>query len=273
MKKFLILWLMLLLWLVTTTAALALDRCLKGPAFTRTGMVTVTACDPASSCDFMCRHMTATYIGTQPGHNHDGLWLTSTHAVGDAKTVTVWIDGHIAEVCAIAKEVARVECAGDVGWVVLRTTNYIPCGACPAQPSFDNICCREELFFVDIGKCGTVTKCHVTDLCTGSAVFKTDTLPDCPNCGAMAYDHCGRAIGLLVGGGKNCRPCGCGKERYTAFLRLTPEMFQCLEPQPADATATLVAARMAARSCQEAFSWRKHFQPEEAPDWLEQFRF
>lgn len=290
MKKKLLVPLVLLFLVAMTTAALALPRCLKDPAFCRTGVITTVTCNAATGCDCDngcrrdttaaccpgkccacdaagCCHnkccqgtATATYVGT--ANCCDGLWRTSTHAVENA--TTIWVDGHVAEYVdgACVKGVACTECPGDVGWVVLKTANYIPCGACPAESSYD-IYCGEELFFVDIrdrhcGCCGstvygTVTKCHITDFT--DAVFRTDTLPDCPNCGAVAYDYCGRMVGILVGGGKGCRPCecscGCGQScryRETVFLRLRPEMFRGFEPeQPADATA---AMRGATRCCQ-----------------------
>jgi len=239
MKKFLVPLLVLLLWLVTTTTALALPQCLKDPAFCRTGVITTVACENGDCCNSCCQHATATYIGTTNGH--DGLWLTSSHAVGGAKTI--WIDGYVADYVAGAdikpSPATCGGCAGEIGWAALRTQGYIPCGACPAQPDFGVSCCGRELFFVDVTKCGTVTKCHVTDCCgTTGTVFLTDTLPDCPNCGAVAYDYCGRMVGVLVSGGKCCQPGKCCKKRYTAFIPLTANMFQCLEPeQPADATA------------------------------------
>lgn len=236
----------LAIWLIVLLVVLAsvtsMDKCLKNAAFARTGVITTVTCDtaPCNCCNGCCTHTTATYIGVQPGHEHDGLWLTSSHAVGGGTTTTIWVDGRVADyvsgACVIAKGAVCAGCPGDVGYAMLKTTGYVPCGACPAQPSFD-ICCGEELYFVDVRKCRTVTKCHIIDCCD-STLFKTDTLPDCENCGAVAYDYCGRMIGILVGGRKGCRPDGC-KERCTIFLPLTPDMFRCLEPeQPEDAVAS-----------------------------------
>jgi hypothetical protein len=232
-------WLIVILAMLTSITSM--DKCLKNGAFARTAVITTVACDTVRcSCGDCCQYATATYIGALDGH--DGMWLTSSHAVEGANK-TIWVDGHVADLIDGACVLTKGTCieSGDVGWAALKTVGYVPCGACPAQPDFGVICCGRQLFFVDIQKCRTVTKCHMVSCCADSTLFKTDTLPDCPNCGAVAYDMCGRMVGLLVGGGKECCPdqCGrCGVQRYTAFLPVTPDMFRCLEPeQPADAVA------------------------------------
>lgn len=226
-----------LLWLIATGTAFALDKCLKDPAFCRTGVITTVTCDMAcgncnscntcdkcNKCSTGCgKHATATYIGD---NGQDGFWLTSAHAVNEAKKL--WVNGELAEIaaqgCANSLKCGKSEMYG-CGWVVLKTVHYVPCGACPATPSFGDICCDQGLFYVDIRKCRTVTKVVVHQV-SEYKNFRTNTLPDCDNCGAGVYDLCGRLVGIMVGGGKE--GCGCSKDRYTEFIGLRPVMFTVL---------------------------------------------
>ena len=219
----------------------SLAPCVKAPALNNNGVVTTGVDDPSCGscgrCSKCCQNVgNATYIGVRQGEESDGLWLTASHAVEGKKDVRVdyhpaeWVDG---DLVIAEKDAACYGAPGAIGWVLMKTPGYVPCGVCPAEPSFDPICGKLELLYKNIGpcgtKCGTVNKCHTIASCAcgqiDSRLFKTNTMADCYNCGVMAYDHCGRMIGLLVGTGKDCRPGQCN-ERYTTFLRLTPDMFK-----------------------------------------------
>jgi hypothetical protein len=191
------------------TSAWALSERLKDPALARTGVLTTTPCaDACNRCDDCCQVATVTMVKVDnrkcPSKTY---WLTSAHAL-TAEDGNYWIDGHKATVsekgcksdmAAICKGAAKYGC----NWALLVTYDYTPCGATPPVFNFDGPCCGQELFYVNIGKCRDVRKMHVTGI-DDTMVFTTNTRPDCWNCGAAVYNHCGEIVGIVVNGGKEC---------------------------------------------------------------------
>jgi len=241
MKRLCFIIAVVLAWLMVTGTALAMDKCLKNEAFARTGVITTVNCDntcgncnscnkcnKCDKCNSRCGKGTATYMDRI---DTDGYWLTSLHALGNAETI--WIDGVVATValkgCKDAETVDK--CNGGhkngCGWAVLKTAGYVPCGACPLRWRLGGLCCDQDGYYVDTTQRFTVTK--VVGGCCDGATFRTSTLPDCPNCGAVVYDMCGYAVGIMVGGGKD--GCGCDKNRYTEFISLNERMFAPFNPE------------------------------------------
>ena len=155
----------------------------------------------------------------------DGHWLVTAHSLAGSSSLFYWIDGHKAKKVKLGCNPEMVSKCGNAAkygcnWALLVTYDYVPCGA--SVPKFsDGALCNQELFYPNIAKCGDLRKAHVTGM-DDTMEFTTNTRPDCWNCGAGVYDHCGRLVGIVVNGGKECG------NAWTKVLRLHEGMFEAI---------------------------------------------